>query len=255
MNIFRNYPITSYKFGTSSQVEGVNLIQDLSAYSDVLDQVKDQVTALSFYTVLEGDRPDQLSQKFYGRSDFHWTFWLINDHIRESGWPLDRTELDQFLAAKYSGVAVVTRTDFFGTIPDGSNVAGPTLRVGDTLVGSVSATSATVTKLDPDNGQIFLTGTSLYTATEAATWVDSNGVTQTLIVHASTTYANSIDHAEDADGQIVDYDPTVGPGVLNVTVSLKDMVIRRNEELRQIRLIKPNYIEQIVDTFNRSLQD
>ena len=255
MNFFRHFPTVAYRFGNAASTLGRQAFQNLSVYSDVIDQIKDSITTYQYYNILEGDRPDQLSKKLYGRPDLHWTFWLMNDHIRESGWPLGRYEMDDLLAARHPGVAIVTRDKFWGELPESSNVPGPTLNVGDVLTGSASGTSATVTDLDANNGQIFLDGSSLFNAGEAATWTDENEVLQTIVVQASTTIANSIHHIEDADGFYVDYDPTVGPGALYNEVTLKDMYIRRNEELREIRIIDPKFVEQIVRQYTISLQD
>lgn len=254
MNFFENYPVLQYMFGTNGAVLGKQSFQNLATYSDVVDQIKDQVTAFSYYNVLEGDRPDALSQKFYGRPDLHWTFWLMNDHIRESGWPLTRADLNELLDQQYNGVAVVTRTDFFGSLPEGSNIPGPTLNVGDTLTGSVSGVAATVTELDVPNGQIFLSGSSLYTAGETATWRDADNVLRSLVVQASTTKVNSIHHVEDANGDFIDYDPTVGPGALDVEITVRDDYVARNEALREIKVIQPEYVEQVAAAFIQSLE-
>jgi hypothetical protein len=46
----------------------------------------------------------------YGTSEYHWTFFTINDHLRNgiSEWPLSQTELDSYIASKYGKYACIT---------------------------------------------------------------------------------------------------------------------------------------------------
>lgn len=58
LQYFREIP---YPFNGSTQVK----FQDISQYADIIDSIKDEITAYTEYYVLEGDRPDNLSQKLY----------------------------------------------------------------------------------------------------------------------------------------------------------------------------------------------
>lgn len=255
MSYFDNFPSVEYLFGSNGAVLGQQVFQNLNVYVDVIDQYKDSIGTFSYYNVLEGERADILSQRFYGRPDLHWTFWLLNDHIRESGWVLTRIELDAKMEEEYSNRVIATRTDIYGSVIEGTNNTGPLLEDGATLTGSQSGTVAIVDYVEPNTGQVFLTSGAVFTAGEAATWIDSNGILQTLVVESCVLGYNAVDHYEDSNGEEVDIDPTSGPGALINEVTVKDMYSRRNEELRQIKFIQPKYIEQIVDTFNAALED
>ena len=71
-NYFRKFPQVEYKFGNETNTA---LIQDLTVYIDIIDQLKDDATAYSFYDILDGDRPDQVSNTLYGSNKFYWTFY------------------------------------------------------------------------------------------------------------------------------------------------------------------------------------
>lgn len=96
-NFFRNYPQVDYRFGDN---ELPVKFQHLGTYVDILDQVKDLSVYYQTYTIQNGERPDALSYRLYENSNYYWTFWLLNDHIRQQGWPLRDAEVWP-LAQKY----------------------------------------------------------------------------------------------------------------------------------------------------------
>ena len=73
------------------------IFQDISIFAEVVDQVKNDITFLNSFTIQEGFRPDQVSQILYDTPLHYWTFYLINDNIREQGWPLIRNEFEEYI--------------------------------------------------------------------------------------------------------------------------------------------------------------
>ena len=63
MQYFNDFNKIFYKFG--DEVDTV-VFQDLSLYTDIIDQVKDGISFLNFHTIQEGFRPDQVSIQLYG---------------------------------------------------------------------------------------------------------------------------------------------------------------------------------------------
>ena len=93
MKYFNEFQDTLYNFGNEALP---TLTQDITRYVDVIDQVKDDISFLTFYTVREGYRPDQVSVQLYDTPLFYWTFYLLNDDIRQQGWPLNNFEFQAF---------------------------------------------------------------------------------------------------------------------------------------------------------------
>lgn len=104
MSYFKDFPLTRYKFGNNLPEV---YIQDISIYVDLLDQLSDATAFYQKYTILDGDRPDTLSYKLYGTTDYHWTFYLLNPTLRESGWPLSYKELESSLETAYPGISIM----------------------------------------------------------------------------------------------------------------------------------------------------
>ena len=58
MSYFTNYPTVNYRFGNESTAVAV---QDIGAYIDLIDRVKDDISFYQEYNLRDGDRPDQVS--------------------------------------------------------------------------------------------------------------------------------------------------------------------------------------------------
>lgn len=84
-NYFQNFPVVDYKFGDEINF---NKFQHLGTAVDILDQVKEYSVYYETYNIQNGERPEQLSYKLYKDVNHYWTFYLLNDHLRQGGWPL-----------------------------------------------------------------------------------------------------------------------------------------------------------------------
>lgn len=93
MSYFKSFPRVFYKFGDEQTSD---VFENLSVYSDMVDQIRDKVSLYEDYYILPGERPDQVSQKLYDTPEYHWTFYLMNQKLREQGWPLSSANLFAF---------------------------------------------------------------------------------------------------------------------------------------------------------------
>jgi hypothetical protein len=98
MGYFANFPLKTYNFGDN---EDEVLFENLSAYIDIIDEIKDDVNYYELIDITDGDRPDTLSYKLYGTTAYYWTFFLMNEPIRKGGWPLKQQELFDVIKSKY----------------------------------------------------------------------------------------------------------------------------------------------------------
>lgn len=130
MAFFRNFPRLNYKFGDEITTA---LFQNISIYIDLIDQIANDGSFYQTYTILDGDRPDVVSQKLYGTPDYYWTFYLLNENIRVQGWPLTVQEVFENSRIYYPNIVITTEADVStrfkvgGTVIQGS-VANPTAK-------------------------------------------------------------------------------------------------------------------------------
>lgn len=245
---FNNFPRTLYRFGDETTT---NRFQDLSTYVEIFDAIKDNSSAYTYYHVQDRERPDQLSFKLYGTTDYYWTFFAINDHIREQGWPLSNKELFDKVGKDFPYTTITTR-----------NLLASVFKVGETLQGLSSGATATVHHRHIELGQLvikdivgtFQTGETLITTSEAAFVDGVPFVSANIVLNSIGDEYLSAHHYEDASGVYVDIDPTVGPGALITEKTHLDRYNTINDALKIIRVLKTNVITQVYDAFNDSLR-
>lgn len=231
---FKEFPISRYNFG--SEVDPV-LIQNISAYVDIIDDIKDNIDFYQYYDIFD-KRPDQVSFELYEDVSFYWTFFLLNDELRRQGWPIDQGQIDDWIKSRYNNTVITTRNSL-------DNV----FAVGDTITGISSATTGVIYKRVEDLGQLFITGTKEFTDGELIQDANGNRVT----VFSSVEEYNAVKHYLDSD-EFADIDPTSGPGALLTPITYYDYVFEENDKLRQIKVIKPEAITSVVSAFREALR-
>lgn len=241
---FTNFPTTTYNFGTEVSVTA---FQNLSAYVDIIDQVKDNVNFYEYYIIQDGDRPDTISQDYYRTPRYYWTLYLLNDTIRQQGWPLTVQEIRAKAQLDYPHKVITTNdvSDLFTHF-----------QVGDTVSGLTSGATAQVVKRELDLGQIFVKMNGALSFVSGETLRDNTDPSfpESITITSVSDEYNAAHHYEDANGVPTDINPySAPPGILN-PITYLDRYIRANDDLRRIKVIKPAAIEQIVKAYNESLR-
>lgn len=250
MAFFNFFPNVPYKFGNE---QNPDLFTDLSIYADVIDQLRDNVAFYYDYNIEEGERPDQLSNKIYDTPLYHWTFFMLNDNIRERGWPLMNEELIEKAQALYKYTTLTTRTQL--TPLDRTLSEESIFQVGRTLSGNTSGATATIDHRHLDLGQLVVKNVvGTFVDGETLSSTNANGDIETIVLQSSSLEYLAAHHYENADGETVDIDPTVGPGALLTEVTYLDRLNAENEELKQIKVIKPSAISQVVGSFREAIR-
>jgi len=236
-NYFRYLPKEFYLFGNETTPD---VFPNLALYADVIDQIKDSVTLYEDITIQDNERPDQTSFRLYGTADFHWTFFLMNNKLREQGWPLSNAKAETLAKRRYPNQVITTRTSL-------TSLTG-FFKTGDTITGRTSGVSSTIIHRNLDLGQIFTTGEF-----ETGEEIETSGTSNLVNAFSVTAEHLAAHHYIDGDKVITDIDPTVGPGGLLTEVTFLDRVNEQNSDLRQIKAIKRNNISEIVEAFREAV--
>lgn len=163
---FENFDIVSYRFGND---ESPALMQNLSSYVDLVDQLKSNVSFYEDYTIKSNERPDTVSFKLYDTPEYYWTFFLMNDKLRESGWPLNREDIQSIARERYPHRTVTTKDDI-ATAPNN-------FPVGTVVTGRTSGTVGKIVKRNLDLGQLVIDTTNTVVESEQEFTIepDTNG--------------------------------------------------------------------------------
>ena len=246
---FQRFPFVNYNFGDN---EANTIFPNISAYVDIIDEVKDEVAFYEKYTILDGDRPDVVSQKLYDTPDYHWTFFYMNDGLRESGWPLSERELRALVKKRYPHRTVTTQ----------SNIASNFLP-GDFVLGKTSGTTGRVVERNLDLGQIVIASdqneaglNNNFGQTEqivAGTTAEEQAANTATLISESQQF-NAPLYYKNSSGDIVDIDPynQTTSGLVPTTV-MEDN-INFNDRLKDIIVIKPSVVVSVISEYFKQLK-
>ena len=106
MPYFKEFPRMIYSaFGSDT------LAVDITIRTKIVDTINSSIYAYETYDIQDGDRPDILSNKYYGRSDLHWLIFIANDMISLDDWPKTDQEIYDGLIALYGSDAAIDNTN------------------------------------------------------------------------------------------------------------------------------------------------
>lgn len=243
---FQFFPRTRYKFG--DEVSSV-AVQNLTVYVNAFEKLKELVTSYNYVTILDGERPDTLSYRIYDTTDYHWTFFYMNDHLRQSGWPLQYQTAVEHAKIFYPHRAVRTK--------DPLHVAGDHIfTVGQQVTGKSSLTTGTIVRRDIDLGQLIIDTESdnNFNVGERLAYTGPDNIEYEIIVWAEDNEYNGIHHVENSAGEWVDIDPSLQSFGTNKIVTFEEYFVQTNESNKRIIIIDPITIQGVVNSFRRALQ-
>ena len=248
MRYFTNFKQVDYTYGDDFIKRGggdlyFELTQDLTAYVDVIDELKNLAPFYRKYYILENDRPDQVSQKIYGTPAYHWTFYIMNDELRRQGWPLSMLELEKKVKRDFPHQFIQTQHSLTGV-----------LLVGQNAVGTQSGVSGQILKRNLDLGTFIVNTRKSFQKFEDVFNTSYEGITRNVTVQATGPEHLAPHHYEDGDGNPVDIDPAIGPGALVNEVTFFDEYQRQNDKLKEIKVIRPDAIQNVVGSYFEALK-
>lgn len=178
MAFFRQFPEATYDILNNGALTRItNIFRNVTSR-----QLNIPTSAFATYRIINGARPDVVSQIIYGDPDYYWTFFIINDDLKigHPGWPMTDTGLESFLSDEYDGYSVIQMCDndehmyelggekFSTTVATDS---GKDLDFSSNLqyvVDLQSGASRKVMKYDPSMQQIWL-----YNSGSSDTFIDT----------------------------------------------------------------------------------
>lgn len=248
MLYFQEFEKINYKFGNETSTE---VFTNISAYADIIDQIKDDASFYTYEQIVEGFRPDQLSIRLYNTPIYYWTFYLLNDNIRQQGWPLTNVELDALIKKRYPNTAITTSESLTGIF-----------KVGRTVVGSTSGATGKILHRNLEFGQLIIEGSLTFTSGEevTSTFLSPGGTTvESITINSASEEYNATHHYENASNEWVDIIDSAGApslviGAQNTKITNYEHYFNENDKLRDIKVIRPSLIGEIATSYKRAIR-
>jgi hypothetical protein len=237
---FKHYPTIDFDLKNDG-----NLIQakDIFRNIRISDDSDEAITGYNYYYVEDQDRPDVLATKLYGDPTLYWLFWMVNPHLAiHNDWPKSGSVLDNFIKRKYSGKALVSSvsTDIVASNTD-------KFLQGEKVVGSTSSAFGYITKIDPTNNQIILNDIQgTFQINETVTGSKS---AKGFTISSVRNFQDSPHHYETSEG----LKTTISTG--NTPVTNREYEDLFNQNKREIRYIKPNYLPDLIREFRSMIKE
>ncbi len=102
---FRQLPDLDYPSLTNNRVSvyDYQTVKNIFKRAVIRDDVFNEITAFTKYSVIGDERPDQVAYKFYGDSGLDWVVLTTNNiiHLRDE-WPMGNQDFLTYLNEKYT---------------------------------------------------------------------------------------------------------------------------------------------------------
>ena len=100
MQYFETFPKLFYDIDGSGDYK---IVTDILRRFKARKSITDQIVFFDKYEVKDGEKPEQVSHRFYGSVDYHWVVLSINNiSDRYYGWPLSMQEFENYIEEKYT---------------------------------------------------------------------------------------------------------------------------------------------------------
>jgi hypothetical protein len=270
MAFFKQFPKIEYDFNrTGIKQNMVDLFRSVRPLPSFLDNY----SAYKFYEVKNGERPDIVSQRLYGTSQYYWTFFVVNDFLHDGmrAWPMSQEDIFTFIEKEYEGYVIETNPvitrDTDGLITDHRNSLSGRFTLGETVTGATSSATGTLTVKNADLSQLVVQnvtggafiGSALGQATtELVVGQTSGDSVSTYNVYKYAEAPYYYHRTNDALKKPVTNANHIVGGVdaLDLSyVSNRQHVIDENDEHSQIRYVDPAYIDEFVNNFEELLNE
>lgn len=247
MSFFNKFPIVQYDLlGDGNLTDVPNIFIQIKA----IDSKYDSITPYQFYEVTD-ERPDQLSYKLYGSTDYHWTFFVINDHLKHgyNNWPMGDQQIAEYSADTFRGYAITMFREESDDI--NYNSIDGKFPVGDVITGATSGATATVTGRNTITNQLqfeYNTETRF-----ASAEIISNASGQTIQPNYDVKlHKDSVKYYIDSTGEKVsNYENIRLPGEYAVSYQLD--VSLQNDRNRYVRVLRSEFIRDFTVTYRKVL--
>jgi len=260
MSFFRQFPKIEYDFNRQGVLQ--NMV-DIFRSVRPLPSFVDNYSAYKFYEIKNGERPDIVSKRLYGTSQYYWTFFVINDFLHDGmrSWPMSQEDLEQYMEKQYEGYAIETNPKITNNFED--SLSGR-FKLGETVTGSVSSASGKVTRKIVDLSQLIVqdvTGAFIGKSTgakELITGVTSEDSVSTYNVYKYLDAPYYYYEISDKDKKPVTNADHITGGKDAYTLSYvtnRQHIEDENQEHSFIRYVDSAYINEFVETFDRLINE
>ena len=272
MAYFKQFPTLNYDFDRNGILQKV---VDIYRSARPLSTYLDDINAYSLYSIKNGERPDIVSQRLYGTTQYYWTFFVINEFLHDglAAWPMSQEKLHAYMEKEFAGVVMTTNP----YVPPSGDVGvnfgftdslSGRFQLGETITGTNSGATGTLVKKNADMNQLVLqdvVGTFIgnstpgpLNATEKVTGQITTDSVNTYDVYQYLDAPHSYYRIDDPEKRVQTPAPFISGGVPMSELTFRTnraYLFDTNEARSKIRVIDPKYITQFADKYKATINN
>jgi Base plate wedge protein 53 len=213
-NYFNNFPLTLYSLSANNRVS-LDTVTNITARFAFEEKLKENSSAFYSYDIKDTDTPEIIAAKYYNNPERHWIVLMFNDIIDpQYDWPLSYSNFIKYVNEKYAA----------------NGAANTTVQTGLTWSQSINNVHSYY---------------QVNTRTLVISTADKKTITEKIRI-TSNAYANL---AETTATYTLPNGKQVKETVTKEKLTYYDYEMEQNEAKRKIKLIKPIFVNQIVEEF------
>lgn len=218
----------------------VDILKNLTAKAKVSDELLNNAGFYQTVEIIDGERPDHLSQRLYNTSVYHWTFLLLNPQIKNiwDDWPMSASQLVEYCTNKYQYLAADTDESLVDKFI-----------VGETVTGSVSSATGIVKEIHVNLGYVTIEKTSGTFVITGET-IQGGNSSDSIACNFIKSQAYAPHHHIDGSGNWV---KRASSGT--TAYSYIDYESAVTEQNRNIKVIKPEHIQRVAQKFIKEMSN
>lgn len=100
---FENFPKLDIKLSDNVRLT----VTDITIRTRIMNSIDSLIYLFESYTIRDGDRPDTIAYKYYGKSDLDWIIILSNNMMGLEDWPKTERQIYDGLIKKYGSNSAI----------------------------------------------------------------------------------------------------------------------------------------------------
>jgi hypothetical protein len=213
-NYFNNFPLTLYSLSANNKVS-LDTVTNITARFSFEEKLKENSSVFYSYDIKDTDTPEIIAAKYYNNPERHWIVLMFNDIIDpQYDWPLRYSNFTNYVNEKYAA----------------NGAANSTVQTGLTWAQSIN----NIHSYYRVNTRTLLISTA-----------DKKTITEKIKI-TSNAYANL---AETDTTYTLSNGKEVKETVTKERLTYYEYEMEQNEAKRKIKLIKPIFVNKIIEEF------
>ena len=119
MSYFREFPNIQYvnRFPNSKSNDETITAKNLFMRAKLREDFASILSFSDYYSIIEGERPEQIAERVYGDPNYDWVILLANNIINiNDEWPLDNNSFNSYLMEKYGSDEALSQIHHYETL-------------------------------------------------------------------------------------------------------------------------------------------